>query len=111
MPAGRPSSRRSAICQRFSSAEIGTIVVGMPPNETVSPSSTIAYSSTGRSLTLMPPLEFRSYTVQLPSFSRISAACCRETDGYSSCTSQAAARPMMFSQCVSGRRTPLPSVR
>ena len=47
----------------------------------------------------------------MPSFSRMSAACCRETDGYSSCTSQAAARPMMFSQCVSGRRTPLPSVR
>ncbi|WP_462385474.1 hypothetical protein, partial [Intestinibacillus massiliensis] len=60
MPAGRPSTRRSAICSRFSSAEIGTSMVGMPPNESVSPSSTTAYSSTGRSFTLTPPLEPRS---------------------------------------------------
>ncbi len=32
-------------------------------------------------------------------------------DGYSSCTSQLGARPMMFSQWVMGRRTPLRSTR
>ena len=75
IPAGLPSMRRSTICVRFSSAVMGSMIAGIPAKVTVSPSSTSAYSSTGRSFTLMPPLEPRSYIVQLPSSSRMSAAC------------------------------------
>ena len=75
MPAGLPSMRRSTICARFSSAVMGSMIAGIPAKVIVSPSSTSAYSSTGRSFTLMPPLEPRSYIVQLPSSSRMSAAC------------------------------------